>query len=171
MMVYKLSSMFMKKRIDIWFDDGLWVSKYVYEIEKWDMFYELYDELRFNDMFEKVWIAYDAKWCIKCVKACAWWLWHECIAWNEIISVERKTVWVEVPRPLMWRPVGWKSHWPQQHDCLGWSLIGLKSHRQLKCKTGWVKVSLASIRKQGKQMKGKHDMMYDTIYDLWRFSC
>jgi hypothetical protein len=50
--------------IEIWFDEGLWVFKYVYEIrkeiwfdnasknvyeiEKWDMFYKFYDELKIS---------------------------------------------------------------------------------------------------------------------------
>jgi hypothetical protein len=37
----------------IWFDDSLWALIYVYENFGWDIFYELYDELRFHDMFEK----------------------------------------------------------------------------------------------------------------------
>jgi hypothetical protein len=45
---------------EIWFDDDLWASKYVYEIKKWNMFYKLYDELIFHDMFER---SMNSIWC------------------------------------------------------------------------------------------------------------
>jgi len=61
--VYELSSMYMKMRIKVWFDDGLWVSKYVYEIQKWDMFYEFNDEFKISCYsLQMMWRVHDVKW-------------------------------------------------------------------------------------------------------------
>jgi hypothetical protein len=46
--------------VEICFDDGLWVFKYVYEIKKWNVYYELYDELKSLWCVEKIMMR---MWC------------------------------------------------------------------------------------------------------------
>jgi hypothetical protein len=50
--------------VEIWFDDGLWVLRYVYKNVDWDMFYELCDELRFHVILRMKWKVWDTKCCI-----------------------------------------------------------------------------------------------------------
>jgi len=41
--------------VKVWFDDGLWALRYVYENVDWNMFYELSDELRFHVILRMIW--------------------------------------------------------------------------------------------------------------------
>jgi hypothetical protein len=123
------------------FDDDLWVLKY--DMRNWGIVLRLWISWYVWKWHENYLMLYDAY-----VYDTMMNMWNDemSIAWNEIMNAERKTVWVEVPS-AQWnvRPFGWKSH------------------RQLKCKISWVKVPLMSTTKQGKRMKGKHDMIYDVF--------